>query len=133
MEKELNKYGILNSLISVLNEGAEDTADVNIAKYLLQNFNRLQELNIYDIASECFVSRATIRRFSKKMGFDNFKDLKGQFINFHDTYLFYRSGIYENSKGQPLIKQLVDMAQECESFLTEERMASIVSEVKNTI
>lgn len=86
MAQELNRYGVLNSLISILNEGEEDSSDVVIAKYLLQNFNHLQNLNIYDMAGECFVSRATIRRFAQRLGFDNFKILKNQFESFHDTY-----------------------------------------------
>lgn len=52
MAQELNRYGVLNSLISILNEGEEDSSDVVIAKYLLQNFNHLQNLNIYDMAGE---------------------------------------------------------------------------------
>ncbi len=129
MERDLNKYGILNSLISILNEGMDDLADVTIAKYLLQNYNRLQDLNIYNVASECFVSRTTILRFAKKLGFDNFKDLKSQFSNFYDTYLFYRSSIYGNRTGISCVEEISNMARECELFFTKERVASIVEDI----
>lgn len=135
MAQELNRYGVLNSLISILNEGEEDSSDAVIAKYLLQNFNHLQNLNIYDMAVECFVSRATIRRFAQRLGFDNFKILKNQFESFHDTYSFYRAGIYDNTENNTISEQILKMVNECDSFFTDEKIAGIVNDIKkaNTI
>lgn len=135
MAQELNRYGVLNSLISILNEGEEDSSDAVIAKYLLQNFNHLQNLNIYDMADECFVSRATIRRFAQRLGFDNFKILKNQFESFHDTYSFYRAGIYDNTVNNTISEQILKMVNECDSFFTDEKIAGIVNDIKkaNTI
>lgn len=135
MVQELNRYGVLNSLISILNEGEEDSSDAVIAKYLLQNFNHLQNLNIYDMADECFVSRATIRRFAQRLGFDNFKILKNQFESFHDTYSFYRAGIYDNTENNTISEQILKMVNECDSFFTDEKIAGIVNDIKkaNTI
>lgn len=135
MAQELNRYGVLNSLISILNEGEEDSSDAVIAKYLLQNFNHLQNLNIYDMADECFVSRATIRRFAQRLGFDNFKILKNQFESFHDTYSFYRAGIYDNTEKNTISEQILKMVNECDSFFTDEKIAGIVNDIKkaNTI
>lgn len=135
MAQELNRYGVLNSLISILNEGEEDSSDAVIAKYLLQNFNYLQNLNIYDMADECFVSRATIRRFAQRLGFDNFKILKNQFESFHDTYSFYRAGIYDNTENNTISEQILKMVNECDSFFTDEKIAGIVNDIKkaNTI
>lgn len=130
MAQELNRYGVLNSLISILNEGEEDSSDAVIAKYLLQNFNHLQNLNIYDMADECFVSRATIRRFAQRLGFDNFKILKNQFESFHDTYSFYRAGIYDNTENNTISEQILKMVNECDSFFTDEKIASIVNDIK---
>ena len=135
MAQELNRYGVLNYLISILNEGEEDSSDAVIAKYLLQNFNHLQNLNIYDMADECFVSRATIRRFAQRLGFDNFKILKNQFESFHDTYSFYRAGIYDNTENNTISEQILKMVNECDSFFTDEKIAGIVNDIKkaNTI
>mgnify|MGYP003002077933 FL=1 len=135
MAQELNRYGVLNSLISILNEGEEYSSDAVIAKYLLQNFNHLQNLNIYDMADECFVSRATIRRFAQRLGFDNFKILKNQFESFHDTYSFYRAGIYDNTENNTISEQILKMVNECDSFFTDEKIAGIVNDIKkaNTI
>jgi len=128
-DNDINKWGLLNSLISLMNEGVDNTTDVTIAKYLLENYNRLQDLNIYDVAEECFVSRATIRRIAKKLGFDNFKDLKSQFHNFSDNYSFYRVGIDENISKNTLVEKLSLMAQECEAYFNEDKIDIIIKEM----
>lgn len=71
-----SRFNILTSLLEVLNRGAEDSTDTVIAQYLLDHYAELEELNIYDVASECFCSRSSIQRFSKDIGFDSFTDLK---------------------------------------------------------
>lgn len=58
--RSINKYGFLNALISIINSEEEDNSKVVIAKYLLQNFERIHRLNIYEAADECFVTRAVL-------------------------------------------------------------------------
>ena len=77
-----NRWGLMNSLIAILNEG-NDSTDVFIAKYFMKNFGRMHDLNVYDVAQECFVDRATIRRFAQKLGYANFKEMKEQFENYN--------------------------------------------------
>ena len=131
-DKDINRFGLLNSLISLINEGEENSSDVTIAKYFLENYNRLQDLNIYDIAEECYVSRATIRRVAKKLGFENFKDLKNQFSEFTDDYSFYRSGIEYDSLENTIAQQISDMAIECERFFTNDKVEAIIQEMNQS-
>ena len=51
---------------------------VVLAQYLLYHFDQLKDLNIYDVAEACFVSRSGIRRFCQSIGFDNFSDIKAE-------------------------------------------------------
>jgi DNA-binding MurR/RpiR family transcriptional regulator len=125
----INRWGLLNSLISIINEGSDDDTNVILAKYFLQNYNRLHELNVYDIAEECFVSRATVRRLSQSLGYTNFKDLKEQFDNFYNNYSFYRFGIQTNIEGQSVATQLYEMAMECDRNLTSEVLDRAVTKI----
>ena len=43
------KHSILTSLLSVLNENEVEDSNYKLANYLLENFDRLDELNMYDI------------------------------------------------------------------------------------
>lgn len=129
-DNDINKWGLLNSLISLVNDGIEDQSEVTIAKYLLKNYNHIQDLNIYNIAEECFVSRATIRRMAKRLGFDNFKDLKSQFLDFSDNYSFYRTGIDNDMLGNTVAHQIFNMAQECEQFFTDYKIELIIQQMK---
>ena len=79
---EINKYGLLNALLNIINTYEEDSSKVVIAKYLLSNFSNINQINIYDAAEECAVSRASIRRFNQDIGFENFWNLKQEKLEY---------------------------------------------------
>ncbi|MGL9729849.1 hypothetical protein IGI44_003266 [Enterococcus sp. DIV0756] len=103
---ELNKYGLLNSLLGILNNYDEDDSKVTIAKYFLIHFDRLDDINIFDAADECFVTRTSIRRFAKFIGFDNFRHLKKD----HEQYDYYLQ--FDDREDYPdyLADQIIQMA-----------------------
>ena len=47
-----------------------------IAEYILEDPERIKNLNTYEIAKNCNTSQASIVRFSKKLGFSGFPDFK---------------------------------------------------------
>ena len=47
-----------------------------IADYILQYGDKIKNINITDLAREIGTSGSTITRFSKKIGCDNFVDMK---------------------------------------------------------
>lgn len=125
----INRWGLLNSLISIINETSDNDTNVMLAKYLLENYNRLHELNVYDIADECFVSRATVRRLAQSLGYSNFKDLKKQFDNFYTNYSFYRFGIPATSEEHSVANHLYEMALECDRHLTPDFLERVVTKI----
>lgn len=131
----INRWGLLNSLINIINEGSDDDTNVVLAKYLLQNYSRIQELNVYDIAEECFVSRATVRRLAQNLGYINFKGLKKQFDNFYNfsnNYSYYRFGIQTSIEGQSVATQLYEMATECDNNLTPDVLDRIITKINQS-
>ena len=59
----INKWGLLNSLIEIVNNESSDDPHAILAQYFLKNFDRIGRLNVYDLAEESYTSRASIRRF----------------------------------------------------------------------
>lgn len=114
----INKWGLLSSLLAIINSNSEeDTTSVILAKYFLQNFNRLPELNIYDMAEECFVTRSAIRRFCQSLGYDNYKALKSQFKNMQANYRYYKDVAVTEDYGQKMAAELYEMALDCNQNL----------------
>lgn len=52
------------------------TIDYHISKFILDNMDDLSKINIKTIATQCFSSSSTVTRFSKKIGFEGFSELK---------------------------------------------------------
>lgn len=74
----LNHFGLMTSLLAMMNSHGRDDADYVLARYFLQHFSELDKLNIYQVAQDCFVSRSSIRRFCQSIGYENFSGLKAE-------------------------------------------------------
>ncbi|GAB2323941.1 MurR/RpiR family transcriptional regulator [Alkalibacterium sp. m-11] len=84
----MNNLGLLNILGNIINEG-DTNSDYAITKYILENISHLENLTVYQITEEAFVSRSSIRRFCQKIGYDNFSELKKSL-----TDIIYPSNIH---------------------------------------
>lgn len=69
-------FSLMNSLLTVLNSTDADDPENVLARYFLEHFEHLRDLNVYDVAEECYTSRSGIRRFCQSIGFENFSALK---------------------------------------------------------
>ena len=61
------------NLINFINTAKVDDVYANAAKKILENINKIPELNI---AEMCFVSTATISRLCRKLNYESFSDFK---------------------------------------------------------
>ena len=76
IRSSIRHFSLMNSLLSVLNASEHNTNNSVLARYFLEHFDQLDQLNVYDVADACFTSRSGIRRFCQSIGLDNFSDLK---------------------------------------------------------
>lgn len=67
---------LLNKLLIVLNDRDLDSTDYHIAMTLLTYYNNLYELPIGDVAKLCDVSKSTISKFIRSLGFGDYLDFK---------------------------------------------------------
>lgn len=65
-----------NKLLSYISTTLVHDSNYDIALILIQNYSRLKNLSIAEVADLCYVSQASISRFCRFIGFDNFKEFK---------------------------------------------------------
>lgn len=70
-------------LIIFLDTAPENDTNYNIALFMANNFYRIANMRISELASECFVSPATISRFCRTLGYENYAHLKQECYTFH--------------------------------------------------
>ncbi|GFH89556.1 hypothetical protein IMSAGC002_00801 [Lachnospiraceae bacterium] len=109
----INKWGLLNSLIEIVNNESSDDPHAILAQYFLKNFDRIGRLNVYDLAEECYTSRASIRRFCKSLGYENFVDIKNEFEEYiKESSHYYRNCTDSENYMQLLSSQIYEMTQQ---------------------
>ena len=72
-------------LIIYLDTASETDTNYNIALFMANNFYRIYSMRINELASVCYVSPATISRFCKSLGYENFAHLKQECYSFHSN------------------------------------------------
>ncbi len=80
----LHTFNLLSLLLSILNTNDENDTDFIIARYFLENLSSLKDISIYKIADNCFVSRSSVQRFIKSLGYDSYTQLKAGLDNVID-------------------------------------------------
>lgn len=101
---------VLHKLMLLINGTQEGSTNRNLAIELIKNIDKLQKLNIYEIADLCFVSTSTLSRFCRILGYKNFNAFKealessyGFEIDYDHQYLHAKDDL---SSGLSYMKQL---------------------------
>ncbi len=68
-----------------MDSASEDDINYAIAWFMANNFYRISTMRIGEMAEECFVSPATISRFCRTLGYENFAHLKQECHSFHSN------------------------------------------------
>lgn len=82
----------------VINENVDNlsSTDLNILDYITQNINNIDNYSINKLAEKCYVSRTTILRLAKKLGFSGYTEFRS-YIKFEKTQIdkHISSGIHK--------------------------------------
>lgn len=111
--------GILyNRLLIILNDSDLDSTDYHIALVMLQNMHRLADLSIQQLADLCSVSKSTISKFIRELGYEDFADFRDAAVfqdnKYHNNYNFVEDvmGFLEHNSGDSyLLTVLRDMQE----------------------
>lgn len=123
-----NLYGILYSLNSKLNKNDVGSIDFILAQFFIKNFNNMPDLNIYQIAEDCSVSRASIRRFAKSLGFENFADMKENV----KKYLSPNISIPDKNYRELLTGNLIRIANELDERMNTHEIDVICNRIRES-
>lgn len=104
-------------LIIFLDTATENDTNYNIAWFMANNFYRIADMRISELASECFVSPATISRFCRTLGYENFAHLK------HECYTFHSN----DKKFNNLINVPLEMMKDNPEEATQEYVNQVVN------
>lgn len=128
-------------LISRLKQNSNFTnAEIDLANFILQNIETVTKMTIQDLSDNSFVSRPTIIRFYKKLGYNTFFDfriqLESELKNYNKKLVdsnrpFSESDSYLNIAYSisNLTKQIVDS---CYNLLDEITLKNIVEVLYNS-
>lgn len=116
----IHQFNIVTTLLSVLNRNDPNDTDFVLARYLLDNIRRLPELSIYQVADDCFVSRSSVQRFIKTIGFESFtamKDNVGEVTQHMQSFVQYT----DHSDYRTYIKEQMGLMLENINAMAEEQ------------
>lgn len=66
---------LAEKLMSYVSTAPQQDANYDIALAMLNHYGKLKNLSLAEIADLCYVSKASISRFCRFMGFDGFREL----------------------------------------------------------
>ena len=67
---------MLYRFLTFVNSASSGTTYSNIAYYISNNFSKITQMNLEELADACYVSQATISRFCRFLGFESFTHFK---------------------------------------------------------
>ncbi|WP_203351229.1 MurR/RpiR family transcriptional regulator [Streptococcus uberis] len=129
---ENRRLSLLYTLQNLYNSAHPGSIEYLLSSYLIDNYHEIDKLNIYDLAEENNVSRATVRRFCKNLGYENFKELKSHFNEFDEGLNIYKEFYNSEHFLEILQTQIKKMFSELEDRLNSRELLNIVRKIKDS-
>ena len=79
-------------LITTINEEIVGTTEYHIASLMLENINQLYQIPIGEMAALCSVSKSTVSKFVRRIGFDDYTDFKLEAMRQREKDVYIRGG-----------------------------------------
>lgn len=133
---ENTKISPLGTLMSIVNNTSTGTLEYQLASYFLDQYNHFERLNIFDVADQCYCSRASVRRFCKKIGFSNFVEMKKHFINYEFQQRQYTNRVQVDNFRKMTAGKLLSMINDIDQTLDDARLEVVAQKMhqsKNVI
>lgn len=123
---------LLNRLLIILNNEKENSIYYHIANVLLCNFVSIKNMTISEVADLCFVSKSTISKFTRYLGFEDFLELRlaasfksnkqSNYLNYNDNILSYM----ENHTNEEYIGVIINDLEAAKSSINMDKIDELV-------
>lgn len=129
---------VFSKLLRYINNGYKKDNNYDIAKAMLDHFEEISNLTIYELADLCYVSPASISRFIRTLGFDNYSDFKKECKSTMSIDVDYSKAVNKATKEdiEPIFQRYTNNIIENLQFtldkLDYEQLERIANKLYNT-
>ena len=123
------RLSLLYNLQNLYNQSKVGSIEYILSSYLIDHYQEINQLNIFEVAEQNNVSRASVRRFCLNLGYKNFKELKEHFSEFDEGLNNYQTFYNQNDFASKLRKQIKIMFEEIEERLATKELNRIVETI----
>ena len=126
---------VANKLIDYVDTAVVRDSNYSIAEIMIRNYRKLKGMSISDVADLCFVSKASISRFCRLMGFESFKEFQDYLDVDFDIQTDYSQQFYNmfcQDKEMALAKYRDQLISNIYATISPENL-EVVEEVARTI
>lgn len=118
------------ALLSELAAGREDSNNCRIARYLLERLDCLGDVSVEKLAAECFVSKATVSRFCRDIGLEDFSELRDLLRQTEKTFTLYGKGLPPREQGLDFCGRMQESLGLAADTLDYEALGRLAEEIK---
>ena len=76
IDHNINRFNLLTSLLAILNKTDVKDTEFIIAEYIITHMREMEHISIYKVAEDCYLSRSSVQRFVKDIGYESYTQMK---------------------------------------------------------
>lgn len=118
------------SLNAILNNEKKDSTYYRIAHYLAENVYHLKRISIQDISNHCFVSKSTVSRFCRDIGYEDYYELNHDMYQLVETHFNKFQRYNQDSYGERqanYYKDLLNGIEHAKKYIRQEDVDYLAS------
>lgn len=120
-------------LLGLINSEPNDTVNYNIAYYLLNHIDHMDAMNIGDLAKQCNVSKATVSRFCRELGFESFYEMRADFAETTEEGLIFTARDMTDTEFLDDVKAFADQMLRNVPERKLDQLADMINQYKNVV
>lgn len=128
----LKGFNITSSLLAIINNSNEDDINYVLANYLLERIDILDKISIYDVIDYCYVSRSTIHRFVKSIGFESFTHMKDNIRHMRVHTRAFIDFVNQSSFHDYIMNSMIDMLTDINDTIDQQNIELLVDLIKSS-